>query len=141
MTKKRVFINAALSTLALRSFNDQLRRVVEEMGFETYLPQTVLSPTEPHPAEEILRVNVKAVEECDIVLGVLDSAGLGVSFEIGYALARRKPIIAFRSDLRTYLGKIMEGFWDSLDADSKARTLDELRSVLCRLKTKLGNEY
>lgn len=128
--KKRIFLNAALWPAAHRQFNKRLRRIIEDHGFEVYLPQDASAPDHPPSAEEILKANVRAVENCDIVLSVLDCPGLGVAFEIGYAMAKNKTMIAFRTDLRTYLGKIIEGFWDNLDSKSKARTLDELSAVL-----------
>lgn len=94
------------------------------------MPQDAF-PSDYNPsAEEILQANVRAVENADIVLSVLDCPGLGVAFEIGYAMAKNKRMIAFRTDLRTYLGKIIEGFWNDLDSKSKARTLDELSTIL-----------
>lgn len=45
---------------------------------------------------------VKAVEWCDIVVACLDGpdADSGTCFEIGYAKALKKPVIAWRSDFR-----------------------------------------
>lgn len=128
--KKCIFLNAALWPAAHREFNKRLRRIIEDHGFEVYLPQNAFLPSHSPSAEEILKANVRAVENCDIILSVLDCPGLGVAFEIGYAMAKNKKMIAFRTDLRTYLGKIIEGFWDSLDSKSKARTLNELSAAL-----------
>lgn len=128
--KKRIFLNAALWPAAHREFNNQLRRIIEDHGFEVYLPQNAFPRDRTPSAEKILKANARAVENCDIIFSVLDCPGLGVAFEIGYAMAKNKTMIAFRTDMRTYLGKIIEGFWDSLDSKSKARTLTELSAVL-----------
>jgi nucleoside 2-deoxyribosyltransferase len=116
--------------VAHREFNNRLKTLVENHGFEVYLPQEAFPPDYIPSAEEILETNIAAVENCDIILSVLDCPGLGVAFEIGYAMAKNRRMIAFRSDLRTYLGKIIEGFWDNLDSKSKAQTLDQLSAVL-----------
>jgi len=123
-------LNAALWPAAHREFNKQLRRVIEDQGFEVYLPQDMVQPDYTLSAHEILKANVEAVENADIILSVLDCPGLGVSFEIGYAMAKGKKMIAFRSDVRTYFGKIIEGFWENLDSGSKAQTLTELSAIL-----------
>ena len=128
--KKRIFLNAALWPAAHREFNKRIRAIIEDHGFEVYLPQNAFPSDQTPSAEEILKANATAVKKCDVILSVLDCPGLGVAFEIGYAMAKNKTMIAFRTDLRTYLGKIIEGFWNSLDSKSKARTLSELSAVL-----------
>lgn len=128
--KKRIFVNATLWPVAHREFNKQLKRIIKDHGFEVYLPQDVFHPDDIPSAKEILKANAKAVENSDIILSVLDCPGLGVAFEIGYAMAKNKRMIAFRTDLRTYLGKIIEGFWDDLGSENKARTLNELSAIL-----------
>jgi len=74
------------------------------------------------------------VEQCDLVLSVLDEPGEGVIFELGFAYALGKPIFAFRSNGQSYLGKVVEGLWLELPESQKAKTLDELRSRLKHLR-------
>lgn len=51
---------------------------------------------------EIGRGNVAAIDACDAVVAVLDGADVdsGTAAEIGYAFARGKRIIGYRSDFR-----------------------------------------
>src|SRR5271169_5932048 len=46
--------------------------------------------------------NRDAIDQCDIVFAVLDGIDVnsGTAAEIGYAFARRKPIIGYRGDSR-----------------------------------------
>jgi len=46
--------------------------------------------------------NAEAIERCDIVLAVLDGSDVdsGTAAEIGFAAAKNKPIVGFRSDFR-----------------------------------------
>ena len=46
--------------------------------------------------------NQRAIDECDAVLAVLDGPDVdsGTACEIGYAFAKGKPIIGYRSDFR-----------------------------------------
>lgn len=133
--RKTVFINASLSSLAERAFNAEIEKVTKELGFQCYLPQAALPPEKDVRARNVFLENMEAIAECDILLSVLDKPGLGVVFELGYAKAMGKDIIAFRSDEQDYLGKVVEGLWEGLPDDCKARTLDELRF---QLSTRLG---
>lgn len=131
--KKTVFINSTLAPLMAQRFNEELVKIVKKEGFEVHLPQRVMPPNTSIPAIRIMKENIKAIEKCDVMLSVLDHVGLGVAFEIGYAIAKNKVLIAFRTDFQNYLGKILEGFWDSLEPEKKAQDFDELRRVLRNL--------
>jgi len=129
-SKKTVFVNAPLSTLAEGRLNAELRRLVEAMGYLTYLPQGHIPPGSDVSSLEVLNDNISAVRKSDIILTVLDKPGLGVAFELGYATARKKKIVALRTDPQDYLGKIIEGFWENLPLTSRATSLSELRAIL-----------
>lgn len=128
--RKRVFINAPLSTLAEQRLNKEISEIVNEQGFECYFPQEVIPPGSNTSATRIVEANIQAVKNCDIVLSVLDKPGLGVIFELAYALALNKTIIVFRSDKQDYLGKVIEGLWERLEQKNKARTLEKLKEIL-----------
>jgi nucleoside 2-deoxyribosyltransferase len=128
--RKKIFINAPLSTMAEQELNKKIVDIVKKLEFEFYFPQEVIPPGTNTAAVRIFEANVQAVKNCDIVLSVLDKPGLGVVFEIAYALAMNKTIILFRSDMQNYLGKVMEGLWQSFDSRKKAQTIEELRQIL-----------
>lgn len=50
----------------------------------------------------VAAANVAMIEACDVVLAVLDGVDVdsGTAAEIGFAAARGKPVIGWRSDLR-----------------------------------------
>ena len=51
---------------------------------------------------EIARANHAAIDRCDALVAVLDGADVdsGTAAEVGYAFARRKPIVGYRGDVR-----------------------------------------
>ena len=51
---------------------------------------------------EIGQKNQHAIDECDAVVAVLDGSDVdsGTAAEIGYAFAKNKPILGYRSDFR-----------------------------------------
>lgn len=128
--KLKVFLNAPLSHLAAQLLNTKIKEILEEEGFTCIFPQGILPPGPNADPREVFRQNVAFVRECDVVLSVLDEPGEGVIFELGVAQALNKPIIAFRSNGFSYLGKVIEGFWLTLPKLQKATTLAELRNRL-----------
>ena len=137
--KKRIFINSTLAPLMAQKFNAELVEIVRAEGFEVYLPQEAMPPGSNIASAEIFKENLKAIERCDIVISVLDHAGLGVALELGYAVAKGKVILAFRSDLQSYLGKVLQGFWNSLEKAKKAKNFDELKVILHNLHSRPGS--
>jgi nucleoside 2-deoxyribosyltransferase len=134
VTPLKVFLNSPLSYVAAQILNMKIKEILEEEGFSCICPQEILPPGANTDPKEIFRQNVKLVKQCDIVLSVLDAPGEGVIFELGVAHALGKPILAFRSNKQSYLGKVIEGLWAELPESRKAETLDELRNKLKHLR-------
>ena len=126
----KVFLNSPLSHMAAQILNTKIKEILEEEGFICILPQNILPPGPNADPKKVFRRNVELVKKCDIVLSVLDAPGEGVIFELGVAHALNKPIVAFRSNGQSYLGKVIEGLWLTLPESQKATTLEELRNRL-----------
>jgi nucleoside 2-deoxyribosyltransferase len=126
----KVFLNSTLSHIAAQILNTEIKEIIEEEGFTCILPQNILPPGTNADPKEVFRRNVEFVKKCDIVLSVLDAPGEGVIFELGVAHALNKPVIAFRSNRQSYLGKVIEGLWLTLPESRKATNLEELRERL-----------
>lgn len=130
-----IFLNSPLSHVAARILNNKIKEILEEEGFTCILPQSILPPGPSADPKEVLKRNVESVKKCDIVLSVLDAPGEGVIFELGVAHALNKPVIAFRSNGQSYLGKVIEGLWLTLPQSQKATNLEELRHRLKHFRT------
>lgn len=130
----KVFVNAALSTLAEQRLNEEFISVLRECDLEYYLPQAELPPDSDVSSLEVLRANSNAVRAADVILSILDKPGHGVVFELGYAMALGKRIIAFRTDSQDYLGKILEGVWEGLEPGSRVSSLPALKTAFTELK-------
>ena len=133
VTSTRLFLNASLAEPSDQSRNVEVLEIIGRFpNLSCYAPQIEVPLGTPLSAQEILQKNLEAIWEADVVLTVLDNPGVGVGVELGYTLHAAKPIIAFRPS-NAYLGKMLEGLWESLPADYKATTLDGLHAVLSRL--------
>jgi len=125
-----VFLNSPLADLAAQTVNLQIKNIVEEAGFDCIFPQEILPPGPEADPLTVLRLNLEFIRRSDLVLSVLDSPGEGVFFELGVAYALQKTILAFRSRPGSYLGKVIEGLWQSLPEIQKADSLGVLKSRL-----------
>jgi nucleoside 2-deoxyribosyltransferase len=97
MTK--LFLSGPLFTLAERNFNAGLARFLEAQGFEIWLPQD----RAPHGgAKAIFQSCVKGIEWSDAIVACMDGPDpdSGTAWEVGFAYAKEKPIVCYRTDFR-----------------------------------------
>jgi nucleoside 2-deoxyribosyltransferase/predicted secreted protein len=103
--KYRIYLAAPLFSHAERVYNDTLANLLREHLFEVYLPQQTGDDTDTRIKEEQSRIfskNKYELNNADIVVAVIDGADAdsGTAWEMGYAYAHNKPVIAIRTDFR-----------------------------------------
>jgi nucleoside 2-deoxyribosyltransferase/predicted secreted protein len=103
--KYRIYLAAPLFTEAERIFNTVIVELLKKNLFEVYVPQDIGDNSYKRDGIEHKRIfesNKKALEDADIIVAIIDGsdADSGTSWEMGYATALNKPIIALRTDFR-----------------------------------------
>lgn len=102
----KIYLAGSLFTLAERRFNQELGLAIQELAndIEVILPQveTGKMSGEPDFVDKAFHFCLQSIDECDAVVGILDGADAdsGTCVELGYAYARKKPIIGLRTDFR-----------------------------------------
>jgi nucleoside 2-deoxyribosyltransferase/predicted secreted protein len=101
----RVYLAAPLFSEAERAYNKALADLLEKNLFKVHLPQEAGDDTEMREKkvqEQIFSRNKKSLEDSDRVVAIIDGADAdsGTSWEMGYAYALNKPVIALRTDFR-----------------------------------------
>ena len=101
----RVYLAAPLFSEAERTYNAMLAALLKQNLFEVYLPQEAGddSDTRGNPEQHrLFKKNLQAIGDADIMVAVLDGADAdsGTAWEMGYAFAQGKPVIALRTDFR-----------------------------------------
>jgi nucleoside 2-deoxyribosyltransferase/predicted secreted protein len=101
----RVYLAAPLFSEAERTFNASVARLLETNLFDVHLPQESGDDSDTRDTREqerLFLLNKKALEDADIVVAIIDGADAdsGTAWEMGYAFALRKPVIALRTDFR-----------------------------------------
>jgi nucleoside 2-deoxyribosyltransferase len=101
----RVYLAAPLFSEAERAYNLVLRDLLEAHLFDVYLPQEVGDTSHTRCQEEhraIFAQHLLALRDADIVVAVIDGADAdsGTCWEMGYAYALGRRIVALRTDFR-----------------------------------------
>jgi nucleoside 2-deoxyribosyltransferase len=98
MTK--IYLAGPLFTLAEQHFNAGLARLLEARGYQVFLPQE----HEPRrkTARAIFAMDVAGLDWADLVVACMDGPDpdSGTAWECGYAYARGKPVVCYRTDFR-----------------------------------------
>jgi len=96
----KLYLAGPLFTLAEQNFNAELARFLKSEGFEVWLPQE----HEPRrkTAKAIFEMDVAALEWADVIVACMDGPDpdSGTAWECGYAYAKGKPVVCYRTDFR-----------------------------------------
>ena len=67
------------------------------MGVEVFSP---FHDVGAGSAEYVAPRDLKGLDDCDVVLAVLNGSDTGTIFEIGYAIAKGKPVVGLAQNMR-----------------------------------------
>jgi len=98
MTK--IYLAGPLFTAAEQNFNAELARFLAGHAFDVWLPQE----HEPrrNTARAIFAMDLEAIERADLIVACMDGPDpdSGTAWECGYAFAKGKPVVCYRTDFR-----------------------------------------
>ncbi len=96
----KIYLAGPLFSFAEQSFNAELARFLEAAGFEVWLPQE--NEPRSNTARAIFQMDVTAIDWADMVVACMDGPDpdSGTAWECGYAYAKGKPVVCYRTDFR-----------------------------------------
>ena len=132
--KYRIYFAAPLFSEAERSFNRKAADVLESLYYHVHLPQDLDDDAESrgeNREEAIYAGNLAALKSADIVVAVIDGADAdsGTAWEMGYAAAAGKRIVALRTDFRRFSGNECVNLMLEMESEV-VHSLDELSELL-----------
>jgi nucleoside 2-deoxyribosyltransferase/predicted secreted protein len=103
--KYRIYLAAPLFSEAERAYNERIAELLKKRCFDVYLPQDAGDDTplrDTHEHARIFTRNLQALHDADMVVAIIDGADAdsGTAWEMGYAAALGRPVIAIRTDFR-----------------------------------------
>ncbi|SRR6266436_7916225 len=99
----RIYLAGPLFTSAERMWNAKLTELLRAAGLEVFAPQEIEpSRTGSEMATEIFHLDVIGIDSCQAVVAIMDQPDpdSGTCWEMGYAYAKGKLILAVRTDFR-----------------------------------------
>ena len=99
----KLYLAAPLFTWGEREQNRQLAEELTALGYECFLPQAQEANVRAMSAHAIYMTDVRGVDWCDVIVACVDGPDpdSGTAWELGYALAKSKPAILYRTDFRS----------------------------------------
>jgi nucleoside 2-deoxyribosyltransferase len=96
----KLYLAGPLFTTPERDWNDALAALLRAGGHEVFVPQE--NPAAERSGRAIFLKDLEGLDWADGVVAIMDGADpdSGTCWECGYAYARGKSVILFRSDLR-----------------------------------------
>ena len=98
--KKRIYLASPFFTSAQIELRDMVRSIAMELGFDVFSPGHDNLMTDNSTQDELIRGfkrNVSEIENCDIMVAIGNDYDTGTMIEIGYAYAKKVPVIYFNS--------------------------------------------
>ncbi len=137
----RIYVAGPLFSEAEKRYNEYLSKCLEDMGFETFLPQRdgyelsellANGDSESFAMGKIFKRDISEIQKSDIVVFVMDGRvpDDGACVEIGYAYAMGKECIGLKTDPRTLMSDLDNPMILGALKDRIARNLKELEDFL-----------
>lgn len=102
----RIYLAAPFFNLGEIWMVEEARKCLLDMRVEVFSP---LHDVGRGPAHEIAKADLEGLDRCDAVLAILNGGDAGTIFEIGYAVAKGKPVVALAQNVRPEDLKMPEG--------------------------------
>jgi len=96
----KIYLAGPLFTTPERVWNSGLASLLRAGGHDVWVPQE--NPAAERTGRAIFRKDLEGLDWSEGVVAIMDGADpdSGTCWECGYAYARGKPVVLFRSDLR-----------------------------------------
>jgi hypothetical protein len=101
-----IYLASPFFTLAELWLVDQTRNNLREIGLRVFSPYHEVGHGS---AEDVVELDIRAIQDCDAVFAIGDSLDSGTIFEVGYARAINKPVIFYSENETEGNKKMMDG--------------------------------
>jgi nucleoside 2-deoxyribosyltransferase/predicted secreted protein len=140
----RIYLAAPLFSEAERLYNLSIATALGKHSFNVHIPQDIGDSSAQRDQggnTSIFEENLCALQGSDIVVAIIDGADAdsGTAWEMGYAKALGKRVIALRTDFR-HVGRHEHVNLMLEQSSTVVSSRDELMQVLARFSTNMSSE-
>ena len=99
----KVYMAGPLFTAAEQRWNREIKKALEDFDYEVFLPQeSTTNFSKKFDSQKIFEEDVKQLDDSDVIVAWIEGPDpdSGTCWEVGYAKARNKIVIAYTTDLR-----------------------------------------
>ncbi len=111
---KRVYLAGPFFSMSQIWLIEQALDALRSQGFKVFSP---LHHVGRGPAEQVYGKDIEGIRNCDLVFACVDGLDSGTIFEVGYARAIEKPVVAFVQNETPENLKMLEGSGCILERD------------------------
>jgi hypothetical protein len=104
--KPLIYLAGPFFSMAQLWLIDQARGNLRNMGMRVFSP---FHDVGRGSADDVVKYDLKGIEDCDILLAIGDGLDSGTVYEIGYARAKNKPVVMYAENVSIEDKKMMEG--------------------------------
>jgi nucleoside 2-deoxyribosyltransferase len=104
--RKNIYLAGPFFTMAERWLISESRLALRQTGNNVFSP---LHDVGHGLADIVVPLDLKALDECDVVFAIVDGLDSGTLFEVGYARAKGKQVVAFVQNEAPENLKMLEG--------------------------------
>ena len=102
----RVYLAAPFFDLGQRWIVEETRSLLLDMGVDVFSP---LHDVGSGPGHLVAPQDLLGLDSANAVLAILNGADVGTVFEVGYAVAKKLPVVALAQNMRAEDLKMIEG--------------------------------
>ena len=104
--KHRVYLAAPFRDIGQRATVNEARRILRDLGMSVFSPVHDIGHG---PAHRVVKQDLDALQEADVVVAILNGNSPGTVFEVGYAAALGKPVFCIAQNIPRNDLKLPEG--------------------------------
>lgn len=99
----KAYIAGPLWTLEDRKKLEEIDNLCKELKIDTFLPHRDAGVYEKGDSIQFFKKDSESIDDCNVIIALLDwkDIGSGTAWEIGYAYAKKIPVIGIVEDIKS----------------------------------------
>lgn len=137
--KTKVYFAAPLFCVGEKNFNAELTRILEDAGYEVFLPQrdgfeaATMQGEQAKVVRQIFELDTSEIDKADVLVMVLDGRvpDEGACVELGYGFAKGKRCYGIKTDTRALqkglgINPLIEGCFTDVICETDEKKIYEV---------------